>query len=142
MKVSARTEYACIAILELAARYDSSNPSRVRDLAEAHNIPTRFLVQILLQMKASGFVVSTRGKSGGYQLNRPPQQITLAEVMSAIEGPKAIGGNNSKKESSVTLALREIWNKASHAQQEVLKSVTVAELLDQTHKPTGHMYYI
>lgn len=142
MKVSARTEYACIAILELAARYDSSNPARVRDLAETHNISTRFLVQILLQMKASGFVVSTRGKSGGYQLNRPPQQITLAEVMSAIEGPKSIGGNSSKKESSVTLALREIWNEASHAQQEVLESVTVAELLDQTHNSTGPMYYI
>jgi len=142
MKVSAKTEYACIAILELAARYHSSVPARVRDLAEAHNIPARFLVQILLQMKASGFVVSTRGKAGGYYLNRPPQQITLAEVMTAIEGPKNSCGNGIKKESSVTDVLRRVWNEAGCAQQQVLESVTVAELLDHSHKSGGHMYYI
>jgi len=142
MKISAKTEYACIAILELASRYDSSNPARVRDLAEAHNIPMRFLVQILLQMKVSGFVVSTRGKSGGYQLNRPPQKITLAEVMSAIEGPKLIDESVKQDKSSMARALREVWDEAGHARQEVLESVTVAELLDQTNASTGLMYYI
>ena len=142
MKISAKTEYACIAILELASRYDSENPARVRDLAQAHNIPLRFLVQILLQMKASGFVVSTRGKSGGYQLNRPPQKITLAEVMSAIEGPRSHCDDAKHPGSSISRALRDVWDEAGQAQQEVLQSVTVAELLEQTQEIPGTMYYI
>ena len=142
MKISAKTEYACIAILELASRYDSENPARVRDLAQTHNIPLRFLVQILLQMKASGFVVSTRGKSGGYQLNRPPQQITLAEVMSAIEGPRSHYDDAKQPGSSISQALRDVWDEAGQAQQKVLQSVTVAELLEQTQEIPGTMYYI
>ena len=142
MKISAKTEYACIAILELASRYGSENPARVRDLAQTHNIPLRFLVQILLQMKASGFVVSTRGKSGGYQLNRPPQQITLAEIMSAIEGPRSQCEDAKQPGSSISRALRDVWDEAGHAQQEVLQSVTVAELLEQTQETHGAMYYI
>ena len=142
MKVSSRTEYACIAILELASRYDSANPARVRDLAQTHDIPLQFLVQILLQMKASGFVVSTRGKSGGYQLNRPPQQITLGEVMSAIEGPRSQGEDGRQPGSSISRALRNVWDEAGQAQQEVLQSVTVAELLEQTRDVPGAMYYI
>ena len=142
MKISAKTEYACIAILELASRYDSENPARVRDLAQTHNIPLRFLVQILLQMNASGFVVSTRGKSGGYQLNRPPQQITLAEVMSAIEGPRSHCDDAKQPGSSISRALRDVWDEAGQAQQEVLQSVTVADLLAQTQEIPGTMYYI
>ena len=142
MKVSAKTEYACIAILELAARYHSSDPARVRDLAEAHNIPSRFLVQILLQMKASGLVVSTRGKAGGYHLIRPPHTITLAEIMAAIEGPKISVENSAREKSNVAKTLRQVWDEASQAQQQVLESVTVAELLDHSDASSGLMYYI
>ena len=142
VKVSAKTEYACIAILELASRYDSANPARVRDLAQTHDIPLRFLVQILLQMKASGFVVSTRGKSGGYQLNRPPQQITLGEVMAAIEGSRPHGMDGRQSGTSIARALRDVWDEAEQAQQNVLQSVTVAELLELTREVPGAMYYI
>ena len=142
MKVSAKTEYACIAILELAARYHSSDPARVRDLAEAHNIPSRFLVQILLQMKSSGLVVSTRGKAGGYHLIRPPHTITLAEIMAAIVGPKLSVENSAREKSNVAKTLRHVWDEASQAQQQVLESVTVAELLNHSNSSNGPMYYI
>lgn len=142
MKISARTEYACIAILELAARYGSSDPARVRELAKDHKIPARFLVQILLQMKAAGFVSSTRGASGGYQLNRPPDEITLAEVMAAIDGPAEIRLNNPSFETPMTRALQNVWGEATSAQQQVLASVTVAELLDHSRDVGQPMYYI
>ena len=71
MKLSAKTEYACIAMLELAARYDTGEPIRIRTIADEHDIPSRFLVQILLQLKGAGLVNSTRGASGGYQLVVP-----------------------------------------------------------------------
>src|SRR4029453_18506042 len=56
MTISAKVEYACVAVLELAARYESDEPVRIRDIADAHGIPSRFLVQILLQLKGAGLV--------------------------------------------------------------------------------------
>src|SRR5437868_6117456 len=61
VKVSAKTEYACIAMLELAASYGSGEPVRIRKIASEHGVPSRFLVQILLQLKGAGLVNSTRG---------------------------------------------------------------------------------
>jgi len=79
MKVSAKTEYACIAMLELAAHYGTGQPVRVRRIAERHEVPARFLVQILLQLKGAGLVASVRGAAGGYQLLKPPEQVTLGQ---------------------------------------------------------------
>src|SRR2546423_14004534 len=84
---SAKAEYACIAMLELAAHYGDSQPIRLKSIAEAHHIPQRFLVQILLQLKGSGLVVSARGAAGGYLLARSPKTITLADVLNVIDRP-------------------------------------------------------
>src|ERR671914_541659 len=86
MNLSARTEYACLAMLQLAQEYDSGEPVQIRRIADEHAIPARFLVQILLQLKGAGLVASTRGAAGGYRLARPPREITLAEVIDVMEG--------------------------------------------------------
>ena len=86
MRVSAKTEYACLAMLELAVNHDADEPARIRDIADAHGIPPRFLVQILLQLKVAGLVTSTRGSAGGYQLARGPEEITLGDVVAVIDG--------------------------------------------------------
>src|SRR5262245_53869426 len=82
---SAKAEYACIAMLELAAQYGDPQPVRLKNIADAHEIPQRFLVQILLQLKGAGLVISTRGASGGYLLARAPDQISLADVVRVID---------------------------------------------------------
>ena len=82
VNISAKTEYACLAILELASSYGTGEPVRIRTIADTHGIPSRFLVQILLQLKGAGLVSSTRGAAGGYRLAKAPNRITLAEVMS------------------------------------------------------------
>ena len=64
MRISAKTEYACIAMLELASQYGSGTPVRIRRIAERHDVPPRFLVQILLQLKGAGLVTSVRGAAG------------------------------------------------------------------------------
>ena len=79
MKISAKTEYACIAVLELAAQYGTGEPVRIRRIAERHDVPPRFLVQILLQLKGAGLVTSVRGAAGGYQLIQPPEQVSLGQ---------------------------------------------------------------
>ena len=93
MSIAAKTEYACIAVMALARSYGSGQPIRVGAIAERHEIPSRFLVQILLQLKSAGLVSSTRGASGGYQLVRDPATISLADVVEVLEGPLCESGD-------------------------------------------------
>src|SRR5258705_13293475 len=98
MKLSAKTEYACLAMLQLAAAYSKGGPFQIRRIADVHGIPLRFVVQILLQLKGASLVVSTRGAAGGYRLARPPAEITLAEVIEVMEGharPSTIAAKNT-----------------------------------------------
>src|SRR6188768_196374 len=87
MKISAKAEYACLAVLALARGNPDDPPVRIREISAAHGIPERYLVQILLQLKGAGLVTSTRGASGGYRLARPASAISLREVLTAIDGP-------------------------------------------------------
>ena len=142
MKVSAKTEYACIAMLELAASYGSGEPVRIRNIAEQHGIPSRFLVQILLQLKGAGLVTSTRGAAGGYQLLKPPDEITLASVMSVIEGPPEEVTTSASPDSSAARALNDTWQEIAAVEHEMLESVTMAELLERARRHNENMYYI
>src|SRR5262249_1802783 len=112
MRVSAKAEYACLAMLALATRRLDDPPGRIRAIAEAQGIPGRYLVQILRQLKGAGLVQSTRGASGGYRLSRPPDQISVGEVLSAIDGPP-----ESPREPSLPAAraLAAVWRDAHKA---------------------------
>src|SRR5687768_7208860 len=85
MLFSAKAEYACLAVLELAARYGDTRPVRLTDIADKHGIPQRFLVQILLQLKGAGLIASTRGAAGGYQLAKSPERISIQDVVGVID---------------------------------------------------------
>src|SRR5712671_1581009 len=87
MKISARDEYACSAVLELALNYDSEAPVRVQDIAERNDIPMKFLFQIMQILKRVDIVRSKRGMEGGYVLARPPGQITVGDVIHSVSGP-------------------------------------------------------
>lgn len=141
MKISAKTEYACIAVLELAIRHGSGEPIRMRELADAHGIPTQFLVQILLQLKGAGLVASTRGASGGYQLVKSPEQITLGEVMAIVEG-ESTPQSNVGVETPLVQALLGAWRKADLKLSNSLRSVTIADLVSHADSSIEQMYYI
>lgn len=143
MKISARTEYACIALIELASQYGVGKPVRIRQIAQAHGIPSRFLVQILLQLKSAGLVSSTRGAAGGYRLFRPPEQITLSEIVSVMEGPRKLPSEATNlADSPLAEALQEVWHQADEAQQAVLADVTLATLVERAARRSENMYYI
>lgn len=141
MKISAKTEYACIAMLELAVRYGSGEPVRIRAIADEHGIPARFLVQILLQLKGAGLVSSTRGASGGYQLNRRPDEISLADVMAVIEGQDESPSGGAADQSRGARVLRDAWREVDEAQRAMLSSLSFAELAARV-KQQADMYYI
>ena len=128
MNLSAKTEYACLAMLELAKDYDSGEPLQLRRIAAEHGIPARFLVQILLQLKGSSLVASTRGAAGGYRLARSPQAITLAEVIDAIEGDDR-PESNAAKESPLVRALLGFCREVRELERDRLESETLADLV-------------
>jgi Rrf2 family protein len=143
VKVSAKTEYACLAMLELAARFGSGEPVRIRTIADEHGIPSRFLVQILLQLKGAGFVSSTRGASGGYQLVKPPQTISLGEVMAVIEGQDSEApGNATSTRTPTTRVLADTWAQIAKVEREMLQAVSFGDLVQKIKRTTENMYYI
>ncbi len=128
MNLSAKTEYACLAMLELAKEFDAGEPVQLRKIAAEHGIPSRFLVQILLQLKGASLVASTRGAAGGYRLARPPQKITLAEVIDVTEGDDRLE-SNAAKESPLVRALLGFCREVREVERDRLESESLADLV-------------
>lgn len=132
LKISAKTEYACIAVMDLAAHQDSAEPVRIRSIANRHKVPSRFLVQILLLLKGAGIVESTRGASGGYRLKLRPEEVTLGQVMSIVDPPVAGGKrvlDQSGGESPTALVLNLVWDAAEKQRQDLLNNISFADLI-------------
>jgi Rrf2 family protein len=143
MKLSAKAEYACLAVLELALRHDRSEPARLVEIAGPNGIPERFLVQILLQLKGAGFVSSVRGAAGGYRLAVEPRDITVWDIVQTVEGPTA--APVAEHETNTTpgwQVLRNVWQETNRIEQEHLKQIDFAELSDLARAQNSNMYYI
>jgi Rrf2 family protein len=128
--------------MQLAASYGSGEPVRIGSIAAAHGIPPRFLVQILLQLKGAGLVASTRGAAGGYQLIKDPAHISLAEVMSVIEGAVSPVRRSCARETPQAGVLLGVWNEVGRVQQDMLADISFQDLLERTPAVADHMYYI
>jgi Rrf2 family transcriptional regulator, cysteine metabolism repressor len=142
MKVSAKAEYACLATLELAVNHGSGQPLRVKEIAEAHSIPQRFLVQILLQLKGAGLVASLRGAAGGYQLARAPEQVRLADVINVIDRSPPARPTPNANRSPAGEALRGVWRRIQDEEQRLMEQVTLADLVRQMQQNHALTYHI
>ena len=144
MKISAKTEYACIAMLELASQYGSGEPVRIRRIAERHTVPPRFLVQILLQLKGAGLVSSVRGAGGGYRLIKPPADVSLGQVMDIVNSASedAISATSASPDSPAVKVLTQTWQEVNSAERQMLGSVSLADLLERAKGQDDKMYYI
>ncbi|HEY7425074.1 MAG TPA: Rrf2 family transcriptional regulator [Gemmataceae bacterium] len=144
MRISAKAEYACVAMLELAANYAEPAPLRIKAIAEAQGIPQRFLVQILLQLKTAGLVVSVRGASGGYQLARPPEEITLAAVINAIDDRARLPRSalSAARRSPAVGILLAIWQDVQAEEQRALQRISLAELVRRIQQDHALSYQI
>lgn len=131
MRVSAKVDYALRAIVELAAT-ESGGLVKSERLATAQTIPPKFLESILLELRHAGLVASQRGTDGGYRLGRPADEITVADVIRAVEGPLAtIRGARPEDvtyEGSAT-GLRDVWIDLRTAMRGVLERTTIADLV-------------
>lgn len=143
MKISAKAEYACLAMLELAANSRDRGPLAVKVIADVQGITQHFLVQILLQLKNAGLVNSIRGSSGGYQLAVPPERVSLAQIIRAVDDRSlTVPGEPEGETTPFKEALRAVWREVHTAEQRMLESVSLADLINKTQAKDVLSYQI
>lgn len=125
MKVSAKAEYACIALIFLAQRESDDRPVRLREISLAQRIPQSTLTQVMLTLKGAGLVRSSRGADGGYRLARPPEEIKLGEVLRAIDGENGVQRDLSGAAAQV---LTCVWDQIREFETQVLAQTSIAQL--------------
>ncbi|MGD9792161.1 MAG: Rrf2 family transcriptional regulator [Acidimicrobiia bacterium] len=136
MRVSTRGDYACRALLSLALHDNGETPTSVRDIAERTALPQPYLEQILLALKGAGLVRSKRGVGGGYVLARPVDQIRLADIVSAVDGPITVGDfgqphTNGACDHEGQCVLLNIWNVVGDHMRRHLEGWTLADIAAQ-----------
>jgi Rrf2 family protein len=130
MRVTAKAEYAVRAVMELAG--GEGDPVKRDTIVAAQAIPPKFLENILAELRHAGLVESQRGSEGGYWLSVPPEKITVADIMRAVEGPLA-SVRSSRPETleyeGLAEPLQYVWVALRTAIRSVLETVTVADLI-------------
>lgn len=133
MHVSAKADYGMRALLELAAAYQEDPARLVKGdaIARSQGIPLKFLEGILRQLRQSGIVSSMRGAEGGYRLDRAPEEISIADVVRALDGPLAAVRGQRPEDVAYTGAaehLREVWIALRAAMRDVLEHTSLADV--------------
>ena len=127
MKISAKTDYACRALLELALHWPNQIPLQVNEIAERQSIPIKFLVHILISLKQTGFVKSIRGKKGGYVLAKSPKDIRLNDVLMNFGGSEhSVLAHPTKQENGSAMAF--IWQETNEAIAKFMKSINFDDI--------------
>ena len=137
MKISVKVDYACRVMAELARLHGSGELAQIEHLAQTESVPANFLAQILLDLRDHGLISSRRGNRGGYALARPPEEISLYDILIAVEGQcLQLSGNFQGRSGR---RLKQVWEEISKVLVEKTKSYTLDRFT--TRAPT-EMYYI
>lgn len=137
MKISQKLEYACRALAQLARRNDGRTLTRLDELAQREAISANFLVQILNDLRRAGLIDSRRGKAGGYLLARPAKEITLRQMVVAVDPALLQFSVSNDGESGP--GVRAAWERVSKTLGESLEAVTLEALSQQA---ADQMFYI
>lgn len=137
MKISLKVDYACRVMAELARMHGTGELAQIEKLARAEAVPANFLAQILIKLRDHGLITSRRGNHGGYTLAKAPEDISLYDILMAVEGRCLhLSGNFDGRSGR---RLKQVWDEIS----EVLVRKTKSYTLDQlTTKAPEEMYYI
>jgi Rrf2 family protein len=136
VKVSTRGDYASRALLSLALNSGESLPTSVRDIAERTGLPQPYLEQILLALKGAGIVRSKRGVGGGYVLARSPCEITLGQIVSAVDGPIVAGDFGRPHENGACAhegqcVLLSVWSEVGEHMRHHLDSFSLQDMVER-----------
>jgi Rrf2 family protein len=145
MDFSNKSEYALLAMLELAAHYRDGDSLQIRYISAQQNIPDRYLEQLLADLRRGGLLHSERGAKGGYRLARSPKDITIMDVIACMEEiDLQPTGSKTGDETVDRAAISEIWNEVRQSAFAVLQNYTLQDLLDKAaaRQQLNTMYYI
>jgi Rrf2 family protein len=147
VNISAKSRYAVRALVELACRTaaEPERPVRVTELATRREIPTQFLEQLLAALRRAGVLQSRRGASGGYLFARPPGQVSVFDVVEALDGvPTPAACTQGECEFLAECGAASVWLEAKDAIEAVLRKTTIADLLarEERMRDRSTMYYI
>jgi len=149
VRISAKGEYAIQAMLDLALHRDRGL-TPIQAVAARQAIPQRYLEQVLLALKRAGLLTSRRGSAGGYHLTRPPEDITVGDVLRAVEGAGAPfetqrRPGRSGRSTGERHDLAELWDEISSAVSKVVDQLTLGDLATRAlerRRAAGPMYHI
>ena len=135
MKVSLRATYGIMAAVDLAMQLGTA-PVQAKSIARRQAIPARFLEQVLHGMKQAGLVSSLRGAHGGYVLSKKPSEVSVVEILEALDGPLLLpnggaGRAQGRRLNKPELLLGKVWEKVHQAERHVLEAISVEELAGQ-----------
>lgn len=145
MELSCKSEYAILALLEMATHYESGETMQIRQIAAQQNIPDRYLEQLLAILRRGGIVKSQRGAKGGYLLAREPWKISVFDILECLEGLDFRTGEEESKPKSVdSLIVEEIWQEAQQVANSILQKYSLQDLCQQrdSRRQLDIMYYI
>jgi Rrf2 family transcriptional regulator, cysteine metabolism repressor len=137
VKLSVKVDYACRVLAQLSKTHGTDQLAHIEDLARAEAVPANYLVQILSELRNGGLITSRRGKQGGYALARPPEDISLFDILTLIEGDVlelngSVDGQSGKR-------VDQAWREIRQALEEKCRSIPLSRL---TPRSSGEMYYI
>ena len=145
MRVSTRSDYGLRALIELAGHH-GEGPLQSSEIALRRHIPEQYLDQLLTTLRKAGYIRSLRGPSGGHELVRDPQQITVREVIESLEGSLApvawLDEPADQTDHPHECGQREIWERVRKSNQEILESYSVADLLEREPQAATGRYVI
>jgi len=133
MRISLKLDYAQRAVLHLSKGHDAKTVARLDDISEKQAIPSSFLVQILTDLKRAGIVMSKRGKAGGYLLAKPPSEITIGDIIDAID-PQLLEEADGF-EGEVAPVLSNVWKELSKGFNNKVNKITIDDLLSEDREP-------
>lgn len=137
VKIPVKLDYTCRILCELARHYVGGEPVRIDDLSKVEDVPANFLAQILGELKTAKLVVSRRGVQGGFLLARAPDQISLYDIVEAVEGDLLeLSGNHGGKSGRV---LKQVWHDVRAVAVKKAQSYTLEQLAARAE---AEMYYI
>jgi Rrf2 family protein len=137
MKVPVKVDYACRVMAEMARLHGTGGLAQIEHLARTEAVPANFLAQILLKLRDHGLITSRRGNQGGYALARPPEEISLHDILVAVEGHCLHLSGNFEGQSG--RRLKQVWNEIGKALAETTRSYTLDKI---AAKRAEEMYYI
>lgn len=140
MKISSKTQYAILAMIHLAMKYDAARPVTAGEIARSQDIPLKFLTQIMLVLQKSGLVTALRGKDGGYLLARIPSKITLGDIVRAVDGPVLRSTPVSKSQTAALLS--GVWKEIGEYFEKRLDAVDLYTISEKAQGLNAPMFYI